>query len=43
MRAAGFDTWASAVEVAGADRAIAEPSAAVEEATVTALTAFDAP
>ena len=43
MRAAGFDTWASAVEVAGAYRAIAEPSAAVEEATVTALTAFDAP
>jgi glycerate kinase len=43
MRSAGFAAWASSVEVVGADRALAEPAAAVEEATVAALTAIRPP
>jgi glycerate kinase len=40
MRAAGFAAWGSAVEVTGADRALAHPAEAVAETTVAALTAF---
>ena len=40
MRAAGFAAWASAEDVAGAERALADPAGAVEEATVAALTSF---
>jgi len=40
MRAAGFAAWASAVDAGGAERALADPAAAVEEATVAALAAF---
>ena len=43
LRAAGFARWASTVQVAGRDRAVAEPAAAVEEATAAALTAFRDP
>jgi glycerate kinase len=43
LRAAGFHAWAAAVDVVGGDRALADPSASVEEATVAALDALGRP